>query len=514
MAGTLTLSAATVPQGSPVTFGCSTDKPASKNWVGLYAQPGNGPVNQKYVGASTAYQYVPGATGSGSFDTAALAPGTYVLYFLANDGYVWLAPPVTFTVTGATPVSTLTLTTPDPVAGDPVTFRYTTTAPHAKNWVGLYTDPGNAPSGGHSNGPSTVWKYVTDREGTVTFDGSTFYPGRFVALLLAKDGYSALAGPVPFTVGEPGRPVRPDFLTDVFTSRNVRAGERFSLKIGGLWTGPATTFAKAGGDSWLSVGADGTIEGRAPLTAPLRPATVVVAAGDARLTVRVPVCPVDAKVVDKLRVMSWELWDGGSHVTDAVRKQARILLTNNVDVVGVQGAPGSAVAALAGMLGWEYAAGDGVGVLSRYPVTGRPAQGVGSATAVTIRLDDRQPFDVAVWSAAPASPAQGSALLAAMADDLAAAARRPVLLASSGGAVDPALLRDSYRLGRPDPGATWSPVRPTETPERRDFVHFAGDLRVEETHVLVTGWPRPVPDHAGNRWPSDHAAVVTTLRIH
>ncbi|MEV6524595.1 hypothetical protein AB0M43_21790 [Longispora sp. NPDC051575] len=509
MAGTLTLSAATVAQGSPVTFGYSTDRPAAKNWVGLYAQPGNGPVNQKYVGSSTAYLYVPAASGTGGFDTAALGAGTYALYYLADDGYAWLAPPVTFTVTAAAPVGTLALTGPDPVAGDPVTFRYTTNSPHPKNWVGLYTDPGNAPSDGRSNGPSTTWRYVTEKEGTVTFDGSTFYPGRFVALLLARDGYAALAGPVPFAVGEPGHPVRPDFLTDVFTSRNVRAGERFRLAVGGLWTGPATAFTKAGGDSWLSVGADGVIEGRAPLTAPLRPATVVVAAGDARLTVRVPVCALDTRTVDKLRVMSWELWDGGSHVADAVRKQARVLLTNNVDVVGVQGAPGTAVADLARVLGWEYAAADGVGVLSRYPLTPRTGQGGGSATAVTLRLDDRRPFEVEVWSAR-----SGPGLLESMAPDLANAARRPVLLACTGEVAGaPAGLRDSYRLGRPDPGFTWSPVRPTETPARRDFVHFAGDLRVEETHVLVTGWPKPVPDQAGNRWPSDHAAVVTTFRL-
>lgn len=70
-----------------------------------------------------------------------------------------------------------------------------------------------------------------------------------------------------------------------------------------------------------------------------------------------------------------------------------------------------------------------------------------------------------------------------------------------------------------DPGTTWSPVRPrhedggAEPQDRIDQVQYAGPLKVVEAHTLVTGWPRPVPDTAGNGWLSDHAAAVVTFSL-
>ncbi len=90
-------------------------------------------------------------------------------------------------------------------------------------------------------------------------------------------------------------------------------------------------------------------------------------------------------------------------------------------------------------------------------------------------------------------------------------------------AAEEAGLSDSYREAHPDPvrepGHTWSPVhvehedgsgRP-EPQDRIDFVLHRG-LTVLDSRALVTGTPRPWPEVAGNDWPSDHAAVVTTLR--
>ena len=79
-------------------------KVSAKNWIGLYSNPGNGPVDQVYVGASTIWQYVDGTSGSATSSTAALSPGNYIAYYLYNDGYTWLAQPVTFTVKPVPPV--------------------------------------------------------------------------------------------------------------------------------------------------------------------------------------------------------------------------------------------------------------------------------------------------------------------------------------------------------------------------------------------------------------------------
>lgn len=86
-------------------------------------------------------------------------------------------------------------------------------------------------------------------------------------------------------------------------------------------------------------------------------------------------------------------------------------------------------------------------------------------------------------------------------------------------AAEAAGLRDSYREAHPDPvrdpGTTWSPVNPEPEPQDRiDYVLYAGSgLRVLDSTTLVTGEPRPEPHVAGNAWPSDHAAVVTTFAL-
>ncbi|MFC7614547.1 hypothetical protein ACFQV2_14450 [Actinokineospora soli] len=70
------------------------------------------------------------------------------------------------------------------------------------------------------------------------------------------------------------------------------------------------------------------------------------------------------------------------------------------------------------------------------------------------------------------------------------------------------------------PGNTWSPVYPKhngstgadEPQDRIDFV-YATRATPLSSAAVVLGTPAPVPDHAGNEWPSDHAAVVTRFRV-
>ena len=69
---------------------------SSTNWVGLYA-PGAKPGVQ----GSTSWQYTPNASGSVTFDTSALTPGTYQVYLFANNGYTVLSGPIALAVNPA-----------------------------------------------------------------------------------------------------------------------------------------------------------------------------------------------------------------------------------------------------------------------------------------------------------------------------------------------------------------------------------------------------------------------------
>lgn len=92
-------------------------------------------------------------------------------------------------------------------------------------------------------------------------------------------------------------------------------------------------------------------------------------------------------------------------------------------------------------------------------------------------------------------------------------------------------LVDTFRAVHPDPlrtpGTTWSPVYETftggyghdehtgepEPQDRIDLVYAAGGWDVLDSRTLVAGDPAPIPDHEQNEWTSDHAAVLTTLRV-
>ncbi|WP_214317732.1 HAD-IA family hydrolase [Nonomuraea sediminis] len=369
----------------------------------------------------------------------------------------------------------------------------------------------------------------------------------------------------------------PAFLVPAFTTRRVHVGEPFQATVAGLLRGAPVTYTKAGGPAWARVRADGGIIG-VPDTAGESAVTVTATDGEGRtatITVRVPVVAEDEPRVRELRVMSWNLWDGGTQVDDYRDKQLKILLESDVDVVGLQEAHAHSAKELAEALGWEYhQGGDNLGIISRYPLVARhgvPATALHVAISATVRLDpgsdvtvwsahlnwtpygpydaihDRQPVEVLVERESAAGRlGEIQEILRAMGDDLAARDTTPVLLVGDfnvpshldwtdetaplhGGygpvpwpvtlAAEEAGLRDSYREAHPDPvrapGATWSPVTPAPEPQDRiDYVFYAGrGLRVRDSMTHVTGEPRPEPDVAGNTWPSDHAAVITTFTL-
>ena len=88
-------------------------------------------------------------------------------------------------------------------------------------------------------------------------------------------------------------------------------------------------------------------------------------------------------------------------------------------------------------------------------------------------------------------------------------------------------LTDTYRRAHPDPvadpGNTWSPiialrnnVGPDPEPQDRiDMIHFKGEgVTVQSSEVYVLpGRLENIPDHGANDWGSDHAAVVSLVKL-
>lgn len=232
--------------------------------------------------------------------------------------------------------------------------------------------------------------------------------------------------------------------------------------------------------------------------------------------------PGQADTQDRLSVLSFNLWHGGSQVDDYRAKQLRFLRDSGVDVVGLQEQNGSA-RELAEQLGWDYYDGGSsdLGIISRYPIVeGHRPSGLPAINA-RIEIDEQSGRQISVWNVhlgyQPYGPydmcfgklpekrllarerqsgrtPQVKGILREMGDDLADRKRTPVLLMGDFNAPShldytPATaeqhcgyadfgwptsvlptkagLVDTFRVANPDPAAapanTWSPVFPTFT---------------------------------------------------
>ncbi|MCX4809637.1 HAD-IA family hydrolase [Streptomyces sp. NBC_01239] len=267
----------------------------------------------------------------------------------------------------------------------------------------------------------------------------------------------------------------------------------------------------------------------------------------------------------ELRVLSWNLWLGGSKVDDHRTKQLKAIAETGADVVGLQETGGTAAEELAEALGWyHHRAGENLGVISRHPITARfgdPDVGFYEAAGVRIAVGEGREVDVwtchldytpygpyeSAFDGLPAAEliAHEGVRLAQMRDALGRIAEVgdvavPVVLVGDFNspshldwadvewpvtkAAAEAGFRDSYREVHPDPvaepGYTWSPIHPVhedgsgrvEPQDRIDYVLCRG-LSVLDSRTFVVGAPSAWPDVAGNCWPSDHAAVLTVFAV-
>ncbi|KAF2018689.1 DNase I-like protein [Aaosphaeria arxii CBS 175.79] len=103
----------------------------------------------------------------------------------------------------------------------------------------------------------------------------------------------------------------------------------------------------------------------------------------------------------QFKVLSWNLWHGGTKINGYHEKQIKFIKDQAVDVVGLQEATGDHAQRLANALGWNYHQNNGqntAGIISRFPITKRHAN-LGARTAgveLAINSDKTKPFNF--WS--------------------------------------------------------------------------------------------------------------------
>ncbi|MFC4245205.1 InlB B-repeat-containing protein [Gryllotalpicola reticulitermitis] len=368
------------------------------------------------------------------------------------------------------------------------------------------------------------------------------------------------------------------FITDTFELPTETATAAVDQPILGLWNGTApTTYTKVSGASWLSVSDDGTVTGHAPALQPGAEGTITVEATNGTTTsdllVEVPVAKFKAS--PQLRTATWNAWDDGSHVTDAVGKNLATVAANGLGVIGFTGGGYKMATAVAAALGWQAHGNGDLGIVSAYPAAFRSPKAFPTATApvagevISVGGDPLTVWDAQLDNASfgPDAVVNGTTNPKTLvADELATTRYKqaeavvkeitpslrgltPVLLLgdlespsssdwtsktasehSGVGAVNwpvtqlfaRAGLVDSYRTVNrdpvSDPGVTW-PVVPTtdasghaEPADRVDYVDYKGGLSLVDSDTLVTGWPS-AGDVADHSWASDHAAVVSTFEL-
>ncbi|KAK6523122.1 hypothetical protein TWF694_006017 [Orbilia ellipsospora] len=275
--------------------------------------------------------------------------------------------------------------------GELLTLSYHTTDPFSTNWIALYPASVSPTNNEKPDTGALSWKYAPNANGTVQLDVETIPPGEYLACFLAREGYKYLAKPAKVTIKAPDTPFA--FIASKITLRNARVGEVYTAKIGGLINnvkGSRVTYQLVSGDTWAQINKDGIISGT-PKIAKDTEITVRATSSDnsiGDLKVRIPVQKTGASLVPELRVMTFNLWLGGTQVKDSHRKQVNFIASTNADIVGMQDTSGGHPKRLADALGWYYwqPTKGNVGIISRYPIV-KEYGTVGTSGGVRVALD-------------------------------------------------------------------------------------------------------------------------------
>lgn len=561
------------------TFEYSTTSPHPRNWIGLYNASGGGPDNQQqHVSNALSWAYASLDNGKVKVTTSGLPRGLYKAYFLAKDGYQWITDPIEISLD----IMDGSLDLVDGKHAPPLTFSYSILRPSLKHWIGIWYANGGSPLNGQKIASPVIWKYTSHRvSDKVEIDTRGLPPGWYTAYLLGSDGYAWLANPVDFFL--PGSPGSVSFLVPTFTTRIAKPGSPFIADISGLLGNAPdsnTKFTKAissnGGD-WIDISPFGILAGIPPSspTATRTDVTVEATGSNGSKAILQVIVPIQA-TIDELRVVSFNMWYGGTMVNDYHRKQLQYIVDSGADIVGLQESFPSHSYRLAQALGWHAWQGSDSSIISRYPFSHiYSATDVSVAVRISLNSNENQ---VIVWNAHlghnPYGPydfcfshmrqeqvmdreaksgrtPQIQEIVGRMAEMLRESDNTPVLLTGDFNAPshldwtkenkhcgngyvpwpsskipEMAGLIDSYRYLHPDPakdpGITWSPIylsneeygNQAEPADRIDFILYKGQkLKPLYSDAMVIGNPRSEPNHHNNQWPSDHRAVCTVFKI-
>lgn len=397
---------------------------ATTDWIGIY-NPAQTP-----SGASPSLRWfylngsrtAPGAAvvnGSLTFTAPGLNAGTYVARFFSNDSYTEIAPAITFTVS-AVPSFTLNKTTY--TVGESITATWTrssTDVLSTKDWVAFYR-----PTQTVGTDYSLLWNYLNGshtapaaavQSGTTTFTAPTLAAGSYVARFLANDGYTEIAPSVSFTITAGGGPAIPAFVMANAPLRYATVAEAYSGCVRGYAkdadAGDVLAFAKVAGPAWLAVAADGTLSGT-PAVGDVGKKTFSVSATDllgnaTTGTFSIEIFAPGTAHVDRLKVLSYNLFHGWGMVNNGVRKGLDSIILSGADVVctieSTDNVTGSGLfqpQKIAEELGWYYAripGGSDVGVVSRYPITA--TYSASTAVGAKIRVCANPLQELIVYSA-------------------------------------------------------------------------------------------------------------------
>lgn len=579
----VSLSASTYQAGQSIEVSFSTGSGSVRDWFGIYprgVQPGQSPsTDWKYV-ANSQTASGPG-NGRVTFASQKLTAGAYTLWFLANDGYQPLSPPLDFTVTAAPLQASLQLDQTTLGSDGVLQVTFTNPQPSARDWLAIY------PAGVQPVRGSVDWQYLSGSKtptsasasGKVRF-ATRLTPADYDLWLLADDGYSPKAGPLRFTV-QNDKPV--SWLAPQLRIQRAVVGQDYQFRLSAFVQNnqQPIRFQLLSGPAWLSLSADGQLSGRAQqadLGVTRLEAQVTEINSGRQLTAQIELAVMTPlqNELQPVRLMTFNSWHAFAQVNNGYQKGLNAILQSGADMVGLQEATKAMAGRLAKDLGWYHAVGayEGVQIISRYPVNRfynldfslvaeiqLPYRNMAVLQLVNTHLDYRYygPYAAEIAGATEQTVLAEEArsertnqirnLLDLLQPLLAQSERQPLALTgdfnvpshldwtattmrygmkSVAWPVSRALLaagfKDTFRLIHVDPaampGATWSPVfRGTEPQDRIDHIYLHGDvLSVTAASTFTTAvehttgrWGSSASQLAENSWPSDHAAVISTL---
>ena len=287
----------------------------------------------------------------------------------------------------------------------------------------------------------------------------------------------------------------------------------------------------------------------------------IAAAWAARNTVRIPTKP-NQEPLSEIRVLAWNIWNGGREdgIEAGVERVIDVIRDSQADIIAMQETYGSGPRIADGLGYYFYSRSSNLSLMSRFPIRAThnlyddpfrfggatldcsPAQSIEVYSLWIHYLPDfcndvRQPQANAEDLIAAEEPTRGSeirGILKALAPRRVDTSR-PIVIAGDfncpshldwipetralhrdlvvewpvSRAMANAGFTDAYRRAHPnprtDPGHTWTPRNPGGWQDRIDYVYYCG----RNTHCSGAA----VLEHHPDGWPSDHAAVLTTLQL-